>query len=44
MIAWDVMTALAIATLGPGAVVVFVACLRDIRRLLRTYLRRPHEA
>ncbi len=39
MSAWDVMTVLTILILGPGAVVVFVACVRDVRRLLRTELR-----
>ena len=39
MSAWDVMTVLTILVLGPGAVVVFVACVRDVRRLLRTELR-----
>lgn len=32
--AWDVATWLAVLVLGPGAVVVFVAFLRDLRRLL----------
>jgi hypothetical protein len=32
--AWDVGTWLAVLVLGPGAVVVFVAFLRDLRRLL----------
>jgi hypothetical protein len=31
---WDVATWAAILVLGPGAVVVFVAFLRDARRLL----------
>jgi hypothetical protein len=32
--AWDAGTWLAVLVLGPGAVVVFVAFLRDLRRLL----------
>jgi len=32
MIVWEVMTWLAIAVLGPGAVIVFVAFLRDLLR------------
>lgn len=32
MTVWDVMTWLSIAVLGPGAVVVFVAFLRDLMR------------
>jgi hypothetical protein len=32
MIIWDVATWLAIAVLGPGALVVFVAFLRDLIR------------
>jgi hypothetical protein len=32
MTAWDVATWLAIAVLGPGALVVFVAFLRDLLR------------
>jgi len=34
MSVWDAVTWAAILTLGPGAVVVFVAFLRDARRLL----------
>jgi hypothetical protein len=34
MTGWDVLTWAAILVLGPGAVVVFVAFLRDARRLL----------
>lgn len=34
MTAWDAGTWLAVLVLGPGAVVVFVAFLRDLRRLL----------
>lgn len=32
--AWDVATWLAVLVLGPGAVIVFVAFLLDLRRLL----------
>jgi hypothetical protein len=32
MIVWDVMTWLAIAVLGPGAVIVLAAFLRDLLR------------
>jgi hypothetical protein len=35
MTVWDVMTWLAIAVLGPGAVVVFAAFLRDLVRPAR---------
>ena len=34
MTAWDVATWVAVLVLGPGAVVVFVAVLCDLRRLL----------
>lgn len=34
MTGWDVLTWTAILVLGPGAVVVFIAVLRDTRRLL----------
>ncbi len=32
MTAWDVLTWVAIAILGPGALIVFVAFLRDLLR------------
>ena len=32
MTVWDVMTWLAIAVLGPGALIIFVAFLRDLAR------------
>ena len=34
MTAWDVATWVAVLVLGPGAVIVFVAVLRDLRGLL----------
>ena len=34
MTAWDVATWVTVLVLGPGAVIVFVAFLRDLRRLL----------
>ena len=34
MTVWDAGTWLAVLVLGPGAAVVFVAFLRDLRRLL----------
>jgi hypothetical protein len=37
---WDVMTWLAIAVLGPGALIIFVAFLRDLARPAS----RQHEA
>lgn len=35
MTPWDVLTWASVLVLGPGAVFVFVAFLRDARRLLR---------
>jgi hypothetical protein len=32
MTVWDAMTWLAIAVLGPGALIIFVAFLRDLAR------------
>ena len=32
MTVWDVMTWLAIAVLGPGALIIFLAFLRDLAR------------
>ena len=32
MTVWDAMTWLAIAVLGPGAVIIFLAVLRDLAR------------
>jgi hypothetical protein len=34
MSGWDALTWAAIVVLGPGAVIVFVALLRDARRIL----------
>jgi hypothetical protein len=34
MSAWDALTWAAIVVLGPGAVIVFAAFLRDARRIL----------
>ena len=34
MTVWDVATWVTVLVLGPGAVIVFVAFLRDLRRLL----------
>jgi hypothetical protein len=39
--AWDLVTWAAVLLLGPGSVVVFVAFLRDIRRLLGAADERP---
>jgi hypothetical protein len=38
---WDLATWLAVLLLGPGSVVVFVAFLRDLRRLLGAPEGRP---
>ena len=41
MSVWDVATWAAVVILGPGAVIVFVAFLRDLRRLLAAPPERP---
>ena len=41
MTAWDLATWAAVLLLGPGSVVVFVAFLRDLRRLLGAAGERP---
>lgn len=40
MSAWDLATWATVVVLGPGAVVVFAAFLRDARRMLREHRRR----
>jgi hypothetical protein len=35
MSVWDATTWATVAVLGPGAIIVFLAFVRDVRRLLR---------
>lgn len=43
MTGWDLMSWAAIAVLGPGALVIFVAFLRDVGRLLGSKTGREEE-
>lgn len=43
MTAWDAMTWATVLVLGPGAVIVFVAFLKDVRRMLGDHRSRADE-
>lgn len=40
---WDLWTWIAILILGPGAIVIFLAFLRDVKKLLRDLKDNTHE-
>lgn len=43
MTGWDVVSWIAVAVLGPGALVIFIAFLRDARRLFASTRQRDDE-
>ena len=44
MTGWDVVTWIAIAVLGPGALLIFIGFLGDVRRLFGSGIGRDEEA